>query len=254
MIDWLIENTSWKYLIWEYIRIVGAYWWAMFPGFVMPLRDLFGMFKKLPRTPRPVVVATLIFFLSIAQFLAFRNARIALARVIEDKHQLSVKAGADAAKLDNERSQLTAVEQRLAALDAPEPADSLRRRTMRLADKVQEYLAPRAATSPPFVGPDSRVPNPTDEQKRAIEKYQAYWQETDDYYSEHFKDAMVGIIREYEAKGVRTGFLESSLSQRPPYLCPPPSACENTPTDELYQFRELAYHVDGQGHLITVTP
>lgn len=34
----------------------------------------------------------------------------------------------------------------------------------------------------------------------------------------------------------------------------PGSVAEGTYMDELYQFRELAYHVDGEGNLIVITP
>lgn len=253
--NWLAENISWRYSILSYIHVVFAYWWAIVPGVLLPLLDVSKVFKtRLPEIPRSLEVAAFVFFLSIAQFLTFRNAQINLASIIEDKRQLSVEINAQSSKNSEQKDQLAILGQQLAAVDQPEPRDSLRHRTMQLAARVETYLVTRAANSPPFAGPDSSVPNPTDEQKKAIEKYRAYWQETADYYSEHFKEAMVGIVREYAAKGVRTGYMESTFSQRPPYVCPPPSACENTPTDELYQFRELTYHVDAQGHLITITP
>ena len=62
---------------------------------------------------------------------------------------------------------------------------------------------------------------------------------------------MIGIVREYNAKGIRTGFLENSLSQRPPMVVLPGSVFEASPNDELFQFRELAYHVDANDNLIT---
>lgn len=137
-----------------------------------------------------------------------------------------------------------------------EPRNSLRRRTMQLADEMQTYLLARYQNSnqPPFAVPDSSVPNPTDEQKRAIERYRSYQQETWDYYSEHYRDRMIGIIREYQAKGVKTGWLENDANQRPPVIAMPGSVMAGTIQDDLYQFRELAYHVDGEGNLIVITP
>jgi hypothetical protein len=137
-----------------------------------------------------------------------------------------------------------------------ESKDSLRRRTIRLADEMQKYFVMRATNPnrPPFAVPNSNEPNPSDEQKKAIERYRAYEQETWDFYFARYKDRMIGIIKEHDAKGVRTGYLESSANQRPPVIMMPGSVGEGTYMDDLYQFRELAYHVDGAGNLIVITP
>jgi hypothetical protein len=66
-----------------------------------------------------------------------------------------------------------------------------------------------------------------------------------------YKDVMVGIIREYHAKGVAVGFLEQSLSQRVPVWAIPGSAWEDNPQYELGQFRELAFHVDAKDQMIS---
>jgi hypothetical protein len=137
-----------------------------------------------------------------------------------------------------------------------EPENSLRRRTMQVANEAENYLVSRAndPNRPPFAIPDSSNPDPSDEQKRAIEKYRAYEQETYNYYFSHYKERMVGIVKEYEQKGVRTGSLESDLSQRPPILVIPGSVAQFTYMDDLYQFRELAYHVNADGDLTVITP
>jgi hypothetical protein len=135
-----------------------------------------------------------------------------------------------------------------------EAADSLRRRTIRLADEMQKYLLMRFQNHPPFAYPDSRAPNPSDERKKEIEKSQNYDLETETYYREHFRDKMIGIIREYNSKGVKTGFLEADASQRPPVLFFPGTVGEELASDDLYQFRELVYHVDAQGDLIVIAP
>lgn len=133
----------------------------------------------------------------------------------------------------------------------PESPISLRRRTFKVADEVVKYVESRRETHPPYAYPDSRDPNPSDERKKMIQACQAYDRDTEAYYAAHFRDRMVGIVREYSAKGVRTGFLENSLSQRPPVIGMPGSFIEGTANDELYQFRELVYHVDANDNLIT---
>src|SRR5205814_801208 len=124
--------------------------------------------------------------------------------------------------------------------------NSLRRRTMQLADEIERYILERAndPNRPPFAAPNSNDPNPSLEQKKAIERYGKYEQETLNYYLSHYKDRAIGIIKEYEAKGVKTGYLESAASQRPLVFVMPGGAGGGTYMDELYQFRELAYHVD----------
>lgn len=149
------------------------------------------------------------------------------------------------AKLANQVQQLT---------PKPERVDSLRRRTIRLADEEQKYFVMRFEGHPPFAYPDSRDPNPSEEREEAIERSQSYDRQTQEYYNEHFKERMIGIIHEYNSKGVKTGYLEPDVSQRPPVLFLPGSFGEESYQDDLYQFRELVYHVDAQDNLIVVAP
>lgn len=131
-----------------------------------------------------------------------------------------------------------------------ESKGSLRRRTVKLADEYYQYARKRLDDHPPNAYPDSSDPNPSEERKKMIQACQKYDQDTADYYLRHFKDRMVGIIREYNLKGVKTGYLESSLTQRAPAFTLPGSGWEGSAVDELSHFRELAYHVDAQDHLI----
>ena len=69
---------------------------------------------------------------------------------------------------------------------------------------------------------------------------------------ERYKDRLVGIVKEYEAKGVPVHWLANDFQQRPPSIAFFGSEMAGSPMDELYQFRELAYHVDARDHLITI--
>jgi len=62
---------------------------------------------------------------------------------------------------------------------------------------------------------------------------------------------MVGILREYQAKGVPTRFLENDFKQRVPGMAYIGSDWEGSSLDELSQFRDLAYHVEARDNLIT---
>jgi hypothetical protein len=64
---------------------------------------------------------------------------------------------------------------------------------------------------------------------------------------------MIGIVREYNAKGVRTRYLENDFKQRVPGAAFIGSDWENSPMDELSQFRDLAYHVDASDNAIHIS-
>jgi hypothetical protein len=66
-----------------------------------------------------------------------------------------------------------------------------------------------------------------------------------------YKDHAVGMIREYHGKGIFVGFLEQVFSRDVPAWAPPGSMWEDTPQDNLGQFRELAFHVDGKDQMIS---
>jgi len=98
--------------------------------------------------------------------------------------------------------------------------------------------------------PNSADPNPSEERKRQIAASQAYYRGIEEYYSKHFKDRFVGIVKEYNAKGVGTGYLESDF-QRVPYIPQIGSVMEGL--DTISRFLDLAYHVDARDHLIVVS-
>jgi hypothetical protein len=74
-----------------------------------------------------------------------------------------------------------------------ESKDSLRLKTISIANKLQHYLEGRAPQHPPYAYPDSRDPNPTDEQKQKIAACQKYDGETWNYYHDNFMKQMVAI-------------------------------------------------------------
>lgn len=137
-----------------------------------------------------------------------------------------------------------------AALTQKEPEDSLRRRTLKIANELSDFLRSRFENHPPYAYPQPNDPNPPDERKVAIKKCLEYDQQTTDTYMRKYKDRMVGIIREYAGKNVPTGFLEQSFSRGVPVWAPPGTVWEDTPQNELGQFKELAFHVTAKDQLI----
>jgi len=126
-----------------------------------------------------------------------------------------------------------------------ESPDSLRRRTIKLADDLQKYWATHPI--PGFKESTPQNPVTPDEiaKKKQIEDYWAKLQVT---YDTKYKDRVLGVIREYQGKGVSTGWLERAAENHmfgaSPFNAP---VCFQ---DELCQFRELAFHVDAQDHRV----
>lgn len=181
--------------------------------------------------------------------------------VYADHQQLTARVGTvveekdaadrqrDVLKTDNERLRTQVLHKEV---DSPEPKDSLRRRTFALAKDVSAFVADRFEHRPPDAWPNSSDPNPTEERKRAIKISQSYAQETQGLYEERYRDRLVGIVKEYESKGVPVRWLANDFQQRPPAIAFVGSVAEGSCVDELYQFKELAYHVDAHDHLITI--
>ena len=159
-------------MVWEYLKATSAYWWFLFVGVLMPLPDIWKHFhpqgRELP-LPRWLRWTAALLCVSFAQFLAYRDQTINLARVIEEKRQFSININNLAAELGEEKQKIKALSQRVATVR--EPKNSLRRRTMQLADEMQKYFLNRAndPNRPPFAVPNLNDPNPSEEQKRAIE-------------------------------------------------------------------------------------
>ena len=120
---------------------------------------------------------------------------------------------------------------------------------MRLADEFAAYLAKAQENKPPDAFPNSSDPNPSEERKKAIEQSRAYYKTIEDYYFRHFRDRFVGIIREYNSKGVRTCNFEIDFDNRVPSVAEQGSFFESF--DDLSRFRDLAYHADAEDHPIT---
>jgi len=152
---------------------------------------------------------------------------------------------------DSRDVQILQLKEQIAKFNEPEEPDSLRRRTFKLADEYTAYWESiqEDKNRPPDAFPNSADPNPSDERKKAIQASQSYWRGIEARYTEHFKDQFVGIVKEYEYKGVRTGWLANDFARQMPQIAPPESAMEGM--DQISQFRDLAYHVDAKDHLIT---
>ncbi len=237
-------------IIREYVTVIFHYWWALLPGLVMPLRNVYRWFHpkhKELEIPHWIRLGSVVAALFLAQFLAYRNSAKNLAVVIEEKRQVRIQINALAAELQEEKLKYASIRKPF-----KEPPDSLRRRTFSLAKELYDFAVERATHRPPFAAPNSSEPNPSEERKREIKISQDYARETENQYKERYRNRLVGIVKEFEAKGVPVHWLANDFQQRPPSIAFFGSEMAGSPMDELYQFRELAYHVDARDHLITI--
>jgi hypothetical protein len=195
---------------------------------------------------RPLrLVLLLLVFAMLASDLQTRIKEINTEPLVVRINVPSADAGAKDA-------QIARLRQELAVLKRPELGDSLRHRTLRLADEFYRFRHERQEKHPPNAYPDSRDPNPSEERKIAIKLCQQYDQVTQDQYNRLYRDRFVGIIREYHAKGVPVGWMENTAAQGMLMWVPNGSSWEGTPQDDLTQFRNLAYRVDGRDNLLLV--
>jgi hypothetical protein len=104
-----------------------------------------------------------------------------------------------------------------------EGARSLRRRTVRLANDLDTFMAERWA-------------------KRPVDQEEArkFDQATINLYLSLYKSRTMGVIQELQAKGLDVGLLGAPGAAQSRYLM----------GDETRQLRDLAYHLDEKGNVV----
>lgn len=104
-----------------------------------------------------------------------------------------------------------------------EPRNSLRRRTVRLANDLAEFLAERNAK------------RPTDPAR-----FQQFDQETINLYLARYRERTLGILQELKAKGLDVGILDAPGAAPSRYLMP----------NEIEHLRDLAFHLDADDKVV----
>jgi hypothetical protein len=140
---------------------------------------------------------------------------------------------------------------RLALLTKAAPRNSLRRQTIDLVTEINLFWADRPSPT------QQPIPNPaTDADRAHNDKLERDWKElTLAYNSRQFNERIVGIAKQYAAKGVPVGYLERSSEQPERLIGAGPYGgysldnCAQFMSD-LCQLRELAFHVDAYGERI----
>jgi hypothetical protein len=132
----------------------------------------------------------------------------------------------------------------LATLTKHAPKNSLRHQTIELVNEINLFWADRSAPT------QQPIPNPTTDADRAHNaQLERDWKEVMlAYKSKQFNERIIGITKQYEAKGVLVGYLERSAEQPDrligalPYGGYSLDNCAQFMSD-LCQLRELAFHV-----------
>jgi len=133
-----------------------------------------------------------------------------------------------------------------------ESRNSLRNRTFQMANELYGFLLERYQHRPPNAIPvPSNQPPPDEETARKIKACQDWDQETHNIYIKKYKDRAVGIIKEYETKGIPTGYMEINFVRNPPQIpIEGTVVTPGSPYDELGEFRSLGYRVDANDVVI----
>lgn len=154
--------------------------------------------------------------------------------------------------------ELAECEAKYASLTKKESDTSLRRRTIKLADEILEWEQERYEHHPQYAYPDKQNdPNPTPERQALINACLKYDGETYDQFNRKFKEQWIEIVRKYELENVKVGTLVNDAEQNHPAQDAsmgaqfvPVQMDNGNYFSALSRFRELAYHVDADGHRI----
>lgn len=174
------------------------------------------------------------------------------------KRSALLRNNGDEATIDQQMQEIASLRAALPTKGYVESPNSLRRRTIKLANDLDQYVELRWNNHPNRSCEGQNINTATEEQKKAIEECRKYDNETANYINSHFKDKWTGIVRECAAKGVKTGFLENDMEQNHPaqntMLPFWPSINDGNYQSAQAKFRELAYHVDAQGNRVDIEP
>ncbi len=111
-------------IILKYLITILHYWWALLPGLVMPLRNIYKWLH--PRheeleIPHWVRLSSVLAAVFLAQFLAFQNSERNLAIVIEQKRQFSMALDTRSTQLQDANHEIDILKKQ-----KPQPAAELK--------------------------------------------------------------------------------------------------------------------------------
>jgi len=217
----------------KYLLGIVAYWWALLPGIVMPLPDIYRWphpkHKEL-RISHGTRMASVVIALFLAQFLVYRNSERNLANVINEKQELSSQACSLNRQLEDQTHRLQVSEQKLATLTRPESPNSLRRRTLHLADELEAFVEKEQAKQAEFMREYGN-------EQKALQNFQIESQAR--FVSSGLQARAVETVQQLEARGLPLGLGLKYISQNGYFGL------------DVEHLRDLAYRLDGGNNLVT---
>jgi hypothetical protein len=231
-------------IILKYLTTILHYWWALLPGLVMPLRNIYKWLH--PRheeleIPHWVRLGLLLAAIFLGQFLAYQNSERNLATVIEEKLLLSVSLNAQNTQIQDAKHEIEILKTQRPQ-SAVEPRNSLRKRVVRLTEDLENLVREQSATLPT----SEQVQGMTPEQKNASNKaFDEANKKTTAIYLDKFRPRTVGIIAELKAKGLMTEYWDGPMEKGAEFRM--------LLGEEIRRLNELAYHLDGQDRVMTIT-
>lgn len=145
-------------------------------------------------------------------------------------------------QLGSEETKIKQLQKQLDNQEAPESPNSLRLRTIKLVNDLNAFWTRRPLTvAQPFQNPS------TDEERQRNVKWDHYWTEAKvAYQNAGFRGRVLGIVREYENKGIANHILELQFEQPDRMAGGFESNLDNCIfyAGDLCVLQEMAYHVD----------
>jgi hypothetical protein len=130
---------------------------------------------------------------------------------------------------------------------AAEPQYSLRRRTMKLADDIDQFFVERKETHPPYT---NGIPDAIGRQGEVNRKSDEYDQETARQCMARFGDQIIGVPRELRNKGLNVRYLD----RNDPPRCLSPAAPDTPYESDTDILRYLAYMLDANDRVVHFMP
>lgn len=252
----MIVSSNWAFYVISAFLLVFNSAWRFVVESKLPWRERLREVSKSSRRDVLRGTAKLVIFWAILLSASFINVlhedRSSWEKSLQDNRQLQ----SDNQQLRNDYKALDAqnrsLQSQLTGLVFKESPNSLRRRTVRLADKIYSFLEGRYEHHPVPYARRSRTnqPEPDAEREKLVKANEDYDEATRSTYVTKYSEQAIGIIEEYRAKGVSIGHLEDYMKLYAPSFNPPESINYGDPSDSLFWFRCLAYRVDATDNKI----
>jgi len=191
------------------LRAILPYWWVLVVGGALAVSDLYNWHRpegKEFRIPHSWRLTISVAAIVLAQFLAYRDQGENLAKVIDEKRELSIQNDTLRRQRDSENSENARLTDENARLKAQIPSEtSLKARAVRTADDYEKFWRTRPKT-PECLQTSQMTP---EEQRTAMAPCNAWQFKIMQEYSERFAPTIMAMVEEFRAKGINVRDIEN---------------------------------------------